>query len=141
MFRFKFLTLLLACVLLNQAAVATSALEGIENHRAMAETCEDSSVRFKVFFQDRLKIRNCEWVGNKATAQRCSIPGVTETCPGTCNEGECGTCADSPIRFRVRWRGRTLFRYCSWVLKKAVGQRCAKPGVAAVCREACGLCE
>ncbi len=46
--------------------------------------CEDTSLRFKVVWNGRLITRDCIWIGNRATIQRCNIEGVKQACPKTC---------------------------------------------------------
>lgn len=101
--------------------------------------CVDSSLRFKLDWNGKRRItRDCFWIGNKATVQRCKIEGMSAACPVTC--GGCETCLDSTVRFKVFWNGRQVHRDCTWVSNKATIQRCAIPGVSDLCRLTCGVC-
>jgi len=49
------------------------------------DTCEDGSLRFKITKNDGKKImRDCTWVSNKNTVNRCTFDGVSEACRATC---------------------------------------------------------
>lgn len=48
------------------------------------EPCRDSSSRFRLTYNGKKITRDCTWVGNKATKQRCKSFGVTESCRETC---------------------------------------------------------
>lgn len=101
--------------------------------------CNDSPLRFRTRWNGRAMSRDCSWVGNKATNQRCALPGVSAICSDTC--GTCSTCADSTNRMKMRWQGRKISRDCKWIANKATNQRCTTiDGVADACRSTCGLC-
>eukprot|EP00551_Chaetoceros_affinis_P016219 CAMPEP_0203692314 /NCGR_PEP_ID=MMETSP0091-20130426/4489_1 /ASSEMBLY_ACC=CAM_ASM_001089 /TAXON_ID=426623 /ORGANISM="Chaetoceros affinis, Strain CCMP159" /LENGTH=391 /DNA_ID=CAMNT_0050563083 /DNA_START=137 /DNA_END=1309 /DNA_ORIENTATION=+ len=74
--------------------------------------CDDTLLRFKVEWNERTIMRDCTWIGNRATIQRCNIEGVSAACPDTC--GTCSTCEDTTLRFKVEWNGRTIMRDCTW---------------------------
>jgi hypothetical protein len=49
------------------------------------DSCVDSESRFKFMNLNGKKIgRDCSWVDNKATKQRCNISGVSDSCRETC---------------------------------------------------------
>ena len=48
------------------------------------DVCADSSARFTLIWNNKKIARNCVWVGNKATIQRCNVEGVAEACRETC---------------------------------------------------------
>ncbi len=102
--------------------------------------CEDTSLRFKVEWNGRLITRDCIWIGNRATFQRCNtITGVSAACPVTCGTCE-ETCEDTSLRFKVEWNERIVTRDCIWIGNKATIQRCNIKGVAEACPVTCGLC-
>lgn len=47
-------------------------------------TCNDSTLRFKFLKDGRRMIRDCSWVGNTDTLDRCALNGVSSVCPYTC---------------------------------------------------------
>ncbi len=47
-------------------------------------SCKDTTLRFKITWNGKLITRDCVWIGNRATIQRCNIEGVKEACPFTC---------------------------------------------------------
>jgi len=100
--------------------------------------CVDTSLRFKVFWNDRQITRDCFWIGNRATVQRCNLEGVSAACPVTCNK--CDTCEDTTVRFKVFWNGRQVTRDCTWIGNRATIQRCNLEGVSAACPVTCGVC-
>jgi len=101
-------------------------------------TCDNTSLRFKVAWNGKRIMRDCSWIGNKATIQRCKVEGVSAACPVTCDT--CNTCADTSLRFKVAWNGKRIMRDCSWIGNKATIQRCKIEGVAEACPVTCGLC-
>ncbi len=101
-------------------------------------SCADSSLRFKINFNGRRVARDCNWVGNKATRQRCAVDGVAQICAATCET--CSECFDSSARFMLNWNNRRIARDCNWVGNKATKQRCNIVGVTEACRETCGHC-
>lgn len=103
-----------------------------------SDECSDSPLRFRLEWNDDIISRDCKWVANKATRQRCRVDGVSEMCPFTCET--CDVCQDSYVRFKVRWNGRNIMRDCRWVENKATRQRCNVEGVAESCRETCEVC-
>jgi hypothetical protein len=68
-------------------------VDGISSHCpstcgvSATSCCVDSSLRFKLPWNGKFASRDCTWVANRATALRCAVEGVAETCPATC--GEC----------------------------------------------------
>ena len=103
-----------------------------------SSSCTDSTLRFKLFWRSRPIVRDCIWVANKATKQRCAVDGIAEICPDTC--GTCAECADSTVRFKVTWNDRKISRDCTWVANRATVMRCNLPGVADGCRSTCQKC-
>ncbi len=103
-----------------------------------SSSCNDTTLRFKVNWNNNLIMRDCIWIGNRATIQRCNLPGVSAACPVTC--GTCDTCVDTTIRFKVSWNGNLIMRDCIWIGNRATVQRCNLPGVADACPVTCGLC-
>ena len=100
--------------------------------------CIDSSLRFKVVWNNKAITRDCTWIANKATIQRCRLDGVGAMCPVTC--GTCNDCVDSNVRFKVTLNGRKISRDCSWVSNKATIMRCKLFGVSDSCRSTCQKC-
>ena len=47
-------------------------------------TCQDSTIRFKLVKDGKLIARDCGWVGTKQTKIRCGYNNVAQTCPQTC---------------------------------------------------------
>ena len=47
--------------------------------------CIDGSSRYRFPWNGRMITRDCSWVNNKQTLQRCAVPGMSETCRVTCN--------------------------------------------------------
>ena len=97
--------------------------------------CQDSSLRFKLEWGGRKISRDCTWVKNKATAQRCNAANVAEMCSKTCDK--CDTCADSGSRFKVTWNNQKISRNCSWVGNRATAQKCKVDGVKEACCSTC----
>ena len=54
------------------------------------DTCVDSEVRFKFYYNGSTKkiTRSCVWVANKATAFRCGTDGISDSCRLTCGQCE-----------------------------------------------------
>ncbi len=103
-----------------------------------SSSCDDSSLRFRVFYRGKTIFRDCRWVANKATIERCALDGVRSICPATCDS--CSSCTDSTVRFKVDWNGRRIARDCIWVSNKATVMRCKLAGVAGGCRSTCRKC-
>merc|ERR1712038_1395498 len=103
-----------------------------------SQTCTDTTLRFKVDWNGRIITRDCTWVSNRATIQRCNIDGVSKACSETC--GTCSSCIDSTLRIKVPWNGRIVTRDCIWVGNRATIQRCNVAGVADACPSTCGVC-
>ena len=103
-----------------------------------ALNCVDTPLRFRLRKDGKIIARNCSWVSNKDTRNRCNLDGVTSMCPNTCEI--CGACFDGQNRFTLPWNGRMIRRSCSWVGKKQKNRRCAVPGVAITCRVTCNSC-
>ena len=101
-------------------------------------TCNDSTLRFKLRKNGKNIMRDCGWVGNKDTKNRCSIAGVSSMCQNTCDS--CQSCIDGTARFRLQWNNRRIARDCRWVRNKQTTLRCAASGVRDTCRETCGQC-
>ncbi len=101
-------------------------------------SCNDTSLRFKLLWNGNLIMRDCIWIGNRATVQRCKLPGVPTACPVTCDA--CNTCEDSTVRFKVGWNSKKIMRDCTWVGNKATVQRCNIDGVAEACPATCDRC-
>lgn len=100
--------------------------------------CVDSPLRFKLIWKGEKISRKCTWVKNKQTSERCAVPGVSETCPNTCDT--CSSRVDSPQRFKLTWKGKNISRSCTWVKDKQTLLRCAADGVSETCCSTCGLC-
>jgi len=109
---------------------------------AVSTTCVDSSLRFKLQWNGRKITRNCFWVSNRATIQRCSVEGVSAACRDTCGGAStsCSACEDTTLRLKLEWNGRIIHRDCSWVGNRATIQRCGIVGVADACPVTCGNC-
>ncbi len=103
-----------------------------------SSSCDNSTLRLKIPWNGRLVMRDCTWVANRATIQRCAVPGISAACRDTC--GACNICQDSTLRLKIPWNGRLIMRDCTWVANRATIQRCAVPGVAEACAKTCGLC-
>jgi len=101
-------------------------------------TCTDTTLRFKVRKNSGKMIsRDCRWVSNNSD-NRCSLIGVSATCPNTCES--CDVCEDSTLRFKViKNDGKKITRDCTWVSNRATG-RCGFDGVSEICRVTCGNC-
>lgn len=75
----------------NKAIKQRCALEGVSG--MCAETCKtcsicaDSTNRMKVVWNGKKISRDCVWVKNRATRQRCALDGVADACRATC--GQC----------------------------------------------------
>ena len=108
-------------------------------------TCRDSSLGFRVMYNDKLRSKSCEWVARHPT-WKCELEGVSEHCPNTC--GSCDTCSDSTLVFyhegiyhedinheEIEKSGK-----CAWVARKDTDTRCAIPGIADTCRSTCNTC-
>ena len=50
-------------------------------------SCIDATNRMKLTWNENLITRDCTWVANKATKQRCNVDGVANACRSTC--GQC----------------------------------------------------
>lgn len=97
--------------------------------------CNDSPFRFRLKKNGRNIARDCTWVRNRDTINRCSIEGVPSMCPSTCNKS-CN-CVDGTKRFRFPWKGKMVSRDCTWVGNKQTRQRCAVPGMSDTCSSTC----
>jgi len=97
-------------------------------------TCSDTTLRFKVKVNGKLRFKDCGWV--RRQKNHCNKRGVSAACPSAC--GTCSTCADSPLRFKVtRSDGSKANKKCGW----ANSLRCENfVGVPEICRKKCGLC-
>ena len=90
--------------------------------------CDDSPLRFSVEINGRLRTRSHQWVATVATTNtsgRCSLSGVSATCPSTSTCGSCSTCVDLPLKLRVEISGRLRTRRCQWAAKRP-NARCSK---------------
>lgn len=114
----------------NPSASPTTALS--------SSNCIDTPFRFRLTKDGENISRNCIWVSNRDTRNRCSLDGVPSMCPNTCKI--CGACFDGQNRFTLPWNGRSMTRGCAWVGKKQKVRRCAVPGVANTCRVTCNSC-
>jgi len=102
--------------------------------------CKDSPLIFKTTDENAQSIKKkCTWVGKTNAKSRCSITGVSETCPATCDT--CSSCEDSPLRVKVKFgkNKKRKWRDCTWAAKKSL-QRCTKKEIAETCRLTCGTC-
>jgi len=99
--------------------------------------CRDSSLGFRVMYNDRLLSKSCEWVAHHPT-WKCELEGVSEHCPNTC--GSCDTCSDSTVVFYHEDNDQKTRRQCWWVARKDTDSRCAIPGIADTCRSTCNNC-
>jgi hypothetical protein len=101
-------------------------------------SCSDSTLRFRLTWNDKKISRGCTWVANKSTNLRCAVEGVSEHCPNACSS--CSTCKDSTVRFKLAWNDKKISRGCTWVANKSTNLRCAVEGVSDSCRSTCGTC-
>ena len=77
------------------------------------------------------------------TAPTPTAPTPTAPTPtGDDDEGDDdeSSCADSSLRFQLRWNGRKIARDCNWVANKATKKRCAVDGVSQMCPDTCESC-
>ena len=105
---------------------------------AGAAACNDSPLRFKIEKSGNMISRDCSWVGNKDTKNRCLLGGVSTMCPETC--GVCTNCIDGNARFKVLSNGNMIARSCTWVSNKQTAERCDLPGIIDTCRSTCNSC-
>ena len=102
--------------------------------------CVDTTLRLKIEGTTKRIQRSCEWVARKDTPNRCSLSGVSESCPVTC--GSCPSCTDpnSDIRFKFIYNGKNIKRSCDWVgrISEKINGRCA--ATANICRSICNRC-
>jgi hypothetical protein len=96
--------------------------------------CSDSILNFKIKTNNITREKNCIWVSKKQ--KRCSIYGVSRTCPLTC--GHC-VCSRSPLKWEIDWSGKKKWKNCNWV-KNDKHIRCQLPGVSGTCRSLCEDC-
>merc|ERR1712241_1583508 len=73
----------------NKATKMRCALPGVADACPEAcdtgcPTCVDSPLRFRVTWNGKKIMRDCIWVGNKATKMRCALPGVSHACRASC---------------------------------------------------------
>lgn len=102
--------------------------------------CKDSPLIFKTTNKNDQSIKKtCAWVGEAYAKSRCTLTGVSETCPATCNT--CSSCKDSPLMVKVKFgkKKKRKWRYCAWAAKKS-SQRCAIKEIAETCKLTCGTC-
>jgi len=102
-------------------------------------TCRDSSLSFRLMYNDKLRLKSCEWVARDPN-WKCDLEGVSEHCPNTC--GSCDTCSDSTMVFYNINKKKT--RTCSWAARQDTDFRCTISGMANTCRSTCtncGLCK
>ena len=75
----------------NKATVQRCAVDGVSamcsDTCGTCSTCADSNVRMKFTWNDKKITRDCGWVANKATLQRCAVDGIANSCRATC--GQC----------------------------------------------------
>lgn len=105
--------------------------------KEVLETCEDSSLPFKVNIGGKFKSRTCSWVAKARSTSRCALDGVSAACPSTCNT--CSSCVNSPLSFKVEIDGKFQRKRCKWVGKNRM-ERCKLPGVDSTCRSICKVC-
>jgi len=106
----------------------------------IALDCKDSPLIFKTTDENAQSIKKkCAWVGEANAKSRCTLTGVSETCPATCDT--CSSCEDSPLMVKVKFgkKKKRKWRYCAWAAKKS-SQRCTKKEIAETCRLTCGTC-
>merc|ERR1711915_614360 len=74
----------------NKAAVQRCAVDGVSamcsSTCGTCSTCADSNVRMKFTWNDKKITRDCGWVANKATLQRCAVDGIANSCRATCGQ-------------------------------------------------------
>ena len=51
----------------------------------VCSSCSDGQNRFRFRWNGRMINRDCTWVGNKQTIQRCAVEGMSDTCRVTCD--------------------------------------------------------
>lgn len=101
-------------------------------------TCNDTSLRIRFRLSTGKWTRQtCQYVAQDPS-NRCKLNGVSKACPSTC--GTCGTCVDTPLRYRVSLNNRWRWKVCKWVRRAKRNARCKIPGVADTCRQTCGTC-
>ena len=123
-------------------SVPSSAIPSSTPSITIQTSCIDSTLRFKLKWQNKRITRDCIWVGgNKlTTSKRCAVDGVAaHSCPLAC--GTCSSCVDSTVRFKLTWQEKKIHRECEWVKNRATYNRCKVDGVSASCRATCGQCE
>ena len=105
--------------------------------------CKDTPFRFhaEITNQNGTKIRRlqCETIKNhiKMKERLCKIPGVSYTCPKTCDSCE-GACDDSPYMLEIkRKNGKVKKHTCAWVGKRADVRCRLHDGIAHACRKTC----
>jgi len=102
-------------------------------------SCVDSPLRFKLRLDNgKSQFKDCAWVANDPSI--CTRFGkVISHCPETC--GECATCKDAPLKFKVTINGNTGNKNCKWVRKNKTEKKCDYSGVRETCRKTCNGCE
>ena len=99
--------------------------------------CADPVNRFHVTKDGKPIARVCDWVGRKSVIYRCSLPGVSEMCPFTCDT--CDICTDSTLRIKLFKNGVLITKSCLWPASQSAVSRCPLIGPDA-CRKTCGMC-
>jgi hypothetical protein len=97
----------------------------------VSELCQDTSKKFTYQSNQR---KNCLFIGRSNTAFRCSLQGVAENCPVTCQVG-C-QCFDTVGRFKMGQSQRS----CVWVARTNTEARCRNNVARSNCPITCGIC-
>ncbi len=102
-------------------------------------SCNDSTLRFRLTYNGRKISRDCSWVANRSTTERCNVDGVAAICAESC--GACDTCDDSTNRFKFEYNNQKIRRSCKWVGNKKTKERCKIVGIKDACRLTCSACD
>ena len=69
----------------NKATAHRCAVDGVSEICSKTcgtcSDCVDSTKRMKVIWNERRITRDCAWIANRATVQRCAIEGVSDASP------------------------------------------------------------
>jgi len=82
--------------------------------------CDDSPLRLRFEYKERIMDRSCRWVANRDTDVRCGVDNMSGTCRATC-----GTCSNLPALTELyhstngdSWRRNDNWlqdsKYCNW---------------------------
>jgi len=104
-------------------------------------SCADSSFEFKVKDSDGSKqYRDCSWVAEEDTQDRCNLKGVSEICPVTCQS--CDSCKDTKLEVKfldtTTSNNKKVKKKCKWVKAK---NKCDIHGMPNACRKTCSNCQ